>query len=342
MSHTGGDAPPPHSFTLGRFIMEQERRHPGATGEFSSLLLDFTLAAKIITREVTKAGLVNILGFTGSENVHGEQVRKLDVFAHDTIYRTLDHTGQLCAMTSEEEEGILQIPSKYPRGKYVLNYDPLDGSSNIDANGAIGSIFSVHRRVTRRGHGTLEDVLQPGSRQVAAGYVLWGASVMLVYTDGHGVHGFTYDPSVGEFLLSHENIRIPERGAIYSCNEGNYNRWDDNLRRYVDHVKCEDAATGRPYSARYVGSLVADFHRNLLYGGIYLYPGDRKNPEGKLRLLYEASPLAWVVEEAGGAATDGRIRILDIQPTQLHQRTPLILGSRLDVEEVMAFLEGRR
>ncbi|HVP38680.1 MAG TPA: class 1 fructose-bisphosphatase [Candidatus Saccharimonadales bacterium] len=342
MSFTAPELRGPHTFTLGRFIMEQERRHPGASGEFSSLLLDFTLAAKIITREVTKAGLVNILGFTGTENVHGEKVQKLDVFAHDIIYRSLDHTGQLCALTSEEEEGILHIPAQYPCGKYVLNYDPLDGSSNIDANGAIGSIFSVHRRVTASGRGTEADVLQPGSRQVAAGYVLWGASVMLVYTDRHGVHGFTYDPSVGEFLLSHENIRTPERGAIYSCNEGNYNAWEDGVRRYVDYLKGDTNANGRPYSGRYVGSLVADFHRNLLYGGIYLYPGDRKNPDGKLRLLYEASPLALVLEQAGGAASDGRQRILDIQPQRLHQRTPLVLGSPRDVEEAQAFIGGRK
>jgi fructose-1,6-bisphosphatase I len=332
----------PRTLTLGRFIMEQERAVPGATGEFSSLLLDFTLAAKIITREVSKAGLVNILGVTGAENVHGEKVQKLDVFAHETIYKALDHTGQLCAMTSEEEEMILHIPSKYPIGKYVLNYDPLDGSSNIDANGSIGSIFSIHTRVTPEGRGSEPDVLQPGNRQVAAGYVLWGSSVMLVYTTGHGVHGFTYDPSVGEFLLSHENIRTPERGRMYSTNEGNYNLWDEGLRRYVDYVKAVDPPTGRPYTSRYIGCMVADIHRNMLYGGVYLYPGDRNNPNGKLRLLYEANPLAMIVEQAGGAASTGKERILDVQPTELHQRIPLIIGSRLDVEEALDFIQGRR
>ena len=329
----------PKTYTLGRFIMEQERNYPAATGEFSSLLLDVTLAAKIITREVSKAGLVNILGVTGSENVHGEKVQKLDVFAHETIYKALDHTGQLCVMTSEEEEMILHIPSRYPCGKYVLNSDPLDGSSNIDSNGSIGSIFSIHRRVTPEGRGSEPDVLQPGNRQVAAGYILWGSSVMLVFSTGQGVHGFTYDSSVGEFLLSHENIRTPERGAIYSTNEGNYNRWTPGLRRYIDHLKSEDPANGRPYTARYIGSLCADVHRNLLYGGIYLYPGDTRNPNGKLRLLYEANPLSMIVEQAGGAASDGHTRILDLQPTSLHQRVPLIVGSRLDVEEAVRFIQ---
>jgi fructose-1,6-bisphosphatase I len=328
--------------TISRHIMEQERKFPRATGEFSNLLSEITLAAKIIMREVTKAGLVNILGKTGGTNVQGEEVMKLDAFANDVIYKALDHTGHLCIMTSEEDAGPRHIPDHYPCGKYVLNYDPLDGSSNIDANVSIGTIFSIHRRITQgNGHGDQQDCMQPGNRQVAAGYIIYGPSTMFVYTTGQGVHGFTYDPSVGEFLLSHEDIRIPARGNIYSINEGNASRWDPGVRRYIEHLKTEDSADGRPYSARYVGSLVADVHRSLLYGGIFLYPRDRKNQNGKLRLLYEAAPLAFIAEQAGGAASNGRERILDIIPEDLHQRTPLVIGSPEDVRMAEAFIQGR-
>jgi fructose-1,6-bisphosphatase I len=244
-------------------------------------------------------------------------------------------------MASEEDEDVIPVPSGQPVGKYVVNFDPLDGSSNINANVNIGTIFSVLPRVTREGTGTLADCLQPGRCQVCAGYVMYGSSTMLVYTTGHGVHGFTFEPSVGEFLLSHPDIRTPVRGHIYSVNEGNYFKWGDGVKRYVDWLKMEDAATGRPYSARYVGSLVADFHRNLLYGGIFLYPGDRKSPSGKLRVLYEGAPLAFIAEQAGGAASDGHRRILDLQPTHLHQRTPLFLGSAQDVKECESFVQGR-
>ena len=333
---------PHRAVTLSQFILQQERLHPGATGELTGLLHDLELAAKMINREVTRAGLVDILGYTGSANTHGEKVQKLDVFAHETIYRVLGSTGQLAVMASEEDEDIIPIPSGQPVGKYVVNFDPLDGSSNINANVNIGTIFSVLPRVTQeRAAGTLADCLQPGRRQVCAGYVMYGSSTMLVYTTGHGVHGFTYEPSVGEFLLSNRDIRTPERGRIYSVNEGNYFKWSDGVKRYVDWLKMEDGATGRPYSARYVGSLVADFHRNLLYGGIFLYPGDKKNPQGKLRVLYEAAPLALIAEQAGGAAGDGHGRILDLQPTSLHQRTPLFLGSPRDVEECEQFVQGR-
>ncbi len=328
--------------TISRHIMEQERKYPSATGEFSNLLSEITLAAKIIMREVGKAGLVNILGKTGETNVQGEEVMKLDVFANDTIFRALDHTGHLCIMASEEDAEPRHIPDHYPCGKYVLNYDPLDGSSNIDANISTGTIFSIHRRVTPgSGHGELRDCMQPGNRQAAAGYIVYGPSTMFVYTTGQGAHGFTYDPSVGEFLLSHENIRIPARGRLYSVNEGNTNRWDEGVRRYVDYLKADDPATGRPYTSRYIGSLVSDFHRNLLYGGIFLYPADRKNKHGKLRLLYEAAPLALIAEQAGGAASDGRRRVLDIVPEDLHQRTPLVIGSSEDVREAEAFMQGR-
>ncbi len=329
--------------TISRHIMEMERNFPGATGDFSGLMSDITLAAKMIQREVTKAGLVNILGKAGDVNVHGEEQQKLDVFADSTMFKAMDHGGHLCVMASEENEEVLHIPDPYPCGKYVLNYDPLDGSSNIDANVSIGTIFSVLRRITPGdGRGDATDCMQPGVKQVAAGYVMYGSSTMFVYTTGSGVHGFTLDPSVGEFLLSHENIRIPQRGQIYSANEGNYHRWDEPTRRYIDWVKAEDKSDTRPYSSRYIGSMVCDIHRTLMYGGIYLYPGDNKHPDGKLRLLYEANPLAFMVEQAGGAASDGRQRILEKVPSGLHQRTPLVIGSTEDVALYGEFVAGKR
>ena len=328
--------------TLERHIIEEERRHPGATGEFSGVLHDLSLAAKLVWREVSKAGLVNILGTVNRMNVSGDVVKKLDEFADETVYKAMDHGGHLCVMASEENEDLLHIPDHYPRGKYVLLYDPLDGSSNIDANINIGTIFSIRRRVSPSGRGTLEDCLQPGNQQVGAGYIIYGSSTMFVYTTGRGVHGFTLDPSVGEFLLSHENITIPKRGKIYSINEGNYNRWDDGMKRYVQYLKEEDEEMGRPYSSRYIGTLVADFHRTLLYGGIYAYPGDKKNPEGKLRLMYEANPLAYIVRQAGGKASTGYQCILDIQPASLHQKTPLFIGSEDDVNLAEAFIQGKQ
>ncbi len=328
--------------TLERHISEGEEEHPAATGEFSGLLHGMSLAAKLVWREVTKAGLVNLLGKTDRMNISGDVVKKLDEFADETIFKAMDHVGHLCVMASEENEDLLHIPEQYQHGKYVLVYDPLDGSGNIDANITVGTIFSILRRVTPSGKGTLEDVLQPGFKQVAAGYVLFSSSMMFVYSTGRGVHGFTLDPSVGEFLLSHENIRIPKRGSIYSMNEGNYGRWEAGMQRYAQHLKQEDKATGRPYSSRYIGSLVADVHRTLLYGGIYCYLGDLKNPNGKLRLMYENNPLGYIVENAGGAASDGKGRILEIMPDSLHQRTPLFIGSVEDVRLVEDFLSGRR
>jgi fructose-1,6-bisphosphatase I len=329
------------SITLTRFIMEQERKYPEATGGFSDLLSHLTLAGKIIDRDVSKAGLVDILGYTGDQNVQGEEVKKLDIFAHDTLVRMFQHTGRLCGMASEEEEHPIPIAEEYPHGKYILCFDPLDGSSNIDVNVNIGTIFSMHRRVSKDGPATMEDFLQPGSRQVCAGYILYGTSTMLVYTTGNGVHGFTLDPSVGEFLLSHEDIRIPGRGSIYSTNEGNYNLWDEGTRAYIDRLKTVDKSAGLPYKSRYIGSLVADFHRTLLYGGIFLYPGDQRAPKGKLRLLYEASPLAMICENAGGAASTGTQRILDVEPDGLHMRVPLVIGSRDDVAEAERFIQGK-
>jgi fructose-1,6-bisphosphatase I len=331
--------------TLNRHILEQERHYPEATGDFTALLTQMALAAKIIAREVNKAGLVDILGFTGDRNVQDEAVRKLDVFAHETIIQAFEHSGHICIMASEESAEPICLPPDYPRGKYVLLFDPLDGSSNIDVNITIGTIFSVHRKISRGTDGTLEDLLQPGNRQVAAGYVVYGSSTMLVYTTGNGVHGYTLDPSIGEFLLSHENIRMPEQNNIYSVNEGNYSYWRPEVQRYLDYLHQKDPANKRPYSARYVGSLVADFHRTLLYGGIFFYPADTKDPKqpsGKLRLLYEAAPLALIAREAGGRASTGVEDILDIRPTQLHQRVPLFIGSRKDVTIAEAYVQGKR
>jgi fructose-1,6-bisphosphatase I len=324
--------------TLERHILEGGRLHPHATGQFSGLLHDLALAAKLVWREVTKAGLVNILGATDRMNISGDVVKKLDEFADQTIFRMMDHGGHLCVMASEENEDLLHIPEDYPQGKYVLLYDPLDGSGNIDANVTIGSIFSIYQRVSAAGKGTMEDVLQPGIRQVGAGYVLFGSSMMFVYSTGHGVHGFTLDPSVGEFLLSHEDITIPKRGSIYSVNEGNFGRWSPGVQRYIRHLKEEDPKDGRPYAHRYIGSLVADVHRTLLYGGIYCYPGDSRNPDGKLRLVYECNPLAYLVEQAGGAASDGRNRIMEKVPQTLHERTPVFIGSSEDVARATSFL----
>lgn len=309
--------------TLSRHIVEEERRHPEATGAFSDILTDIALAAKIISRQVNKAGLVDILGRTGSTNVHGENVQKLDMFADEVIYKAMDHSGNLCCIASEEHPDVVPIPAQFPKGKYVLLYDPLDGSTNIDVNVSIGTIFSVHRKISDGEEGRLEDCLQPGSRQVAAGYVVYGSSTMLVYTSGTGVHGFTLDPGIGEFLLSHANVRIPDSPSrTYSVNEAYADRWSQGQRAFVDGLKGDGSM-----SARYIGSLVADVHRTLLKGGIFMYPSDTRSPQGKLRLLYEAAPLAMICREAGGAAIDGRRDILDLQPSELHERTPLYIGS---------------
>jgi fructose-1,6-bisphosphatase I len=274
-------------------------------------------------------------------NVQGEEVRKLDEFANEVIFKALDHTGHLCGMASEEVEDFIPIPDRFPTGKYCVLFDPLDGSSNIDANVSVGTIFSVHRKVSDHERGCVDDCLQPGTRQVAAGYIVYGSSTMLVYTTGNGVHGFTLEPSIGEFLLSHPNIRIPSPGQrIYSVNEGNYSIWSDEQRRLVDHLKGADGENPKPFSSRYIGSLVADFHRNLLYGGMFMYPADSKCPQGKLRLLYEAAPLAMIAEHAGGRASTGEQRIMEIIPRDLHERTPLFIGTSEYVEMAERFLAG--
>jgi fructose-1,6-bisphosphatase I len=319
--------------TIERHIIEAERQFPEATGAFSSILYDLAFAAKMIAREVRRAGLADILGYTGEVNVQGEEVKKLDEYANEVIFKALDHTGHLCCMASEEVEDFIPIPDKFPTGNYCVLFDPLDGSSNIEANVSVGTIFSVHRKVSSHPRGCREDCLQAGSQQVAAGYIVYGSSTMLVYTTGNGVHGFTLEPSIGEFLLSHPDIRIPSPGQrTYSVNESNYARWSPGQRQLVDHLKGVDGDNAKPFNSRYIGSLVADFHRNLLYGGLFMYPADSKSPRGKLRLLYEAAPLAMIAEHAGGRASDGERRIMEIHPTDLHQRTPLFVGSADQVE----------
>ncbi|WP_299824990.1 class 1 fructose-bisphosphatase [uncultured Pontibacter sp.] len=317
----------PVGTTLDRFIMRKQEDFPYATGELSQLLRDIALAAKIVNREINRAGLLDVTGAYGSQNVQGEEQQKLDVIANIRFIRALRNGGEVCAIISEEEEDIIQTGNT--KGKYIVAMDPLDGSSNIDVNVSIGTIFSVYRRSSETGcDGTLEDCLQNGTRQIAAGYIIYGSSTMLVYTTGHGVNGFTYEPSLGEFFLSHPNIVTPRTGNVYSCNEGALNSFPEGIKNYVSYCKEQG------YSARYIGSLVADFHRNLLKGGIYIYPSTAKSPNGKLRLMYECNSLAFIVEQAGGKATTGTQRIMEIEPTDLHQRCPLVIGSTEMVEKV--------
>jgi len=318
--------------TLTKFLLEEQRRFPGSKGNFTALFSDLVVAAKIISREVNRAGLIDILGAAGSKNVHGEEVQKLDEYANSMIVKTMEHGGHLSGMASEEIDDIIKVDPKYPRGKYLLLFDPLDGSSNIDVNISVGTIFSI-LKCNPDCEPTEKDFLKAGAEQVCAGYILYSSSTMFVYTTGHGVHGFTLDPNVGEFLLSHENIRIPERGKIYSINEGNSKHWLPGTSLYIEKLKNDE----KNYTARYVGSLVADFHRNLLKGGVFLYPADKKSINGKLRLLYEANPLAFIAEQAGGSASTGDARILDIVPEKLHQRVSLIIGSKDDVAEAETF-----
>ena len=326
--------------TIERHILEEQKTHPEATGVLTNILYDLALAGKFISSQTNRAGLAEILGTTDDFNVQGEQVMKLDRIADLTIYRLNSFTGRLAAMASEENEDILPIPKEYLTGKYILLYDPLDGSSNIDFNTAIGTIFSIYRRKSSDGPGRLEDCLQPGRDLVAAGYIMYSVSTMLVYTTGSGVHGFTLDPAVGEFLRTHPNIRIPEKPKYFSTNQGYEKYWSEGVRRFTRDLQGLDG-DGKTLSSRYVGTLVGDFHRNLLAGGIFYYPADSKDPSkphGKLRLLYEAAPLAFIAEQAGGYASDGAQRILDIQPETLHQRTPLFIGNCELVERAETFI----
>lgn len=323
----------PVGTTLDRFIMRKQEDFPYATGELSQLLRDIALAAKIVNREINRAGLLDVTGAYGNQNIQGEEQQKLDVIANIRFIRALRNGGEVCAIISEEEEQIIQTGNT--KGKYIVAIDPLDGSSNIDVNVSIGTIFSIYRRTSETGcDGTLEDCLQNGTRQIAAGYIIYGSSTMLVYTTGHGVNGFTYEPSLGEFFLSHPNIITPRKGNVYSCNEGSLNSFPEGVKSYINYCREEG------YSARYIGSLVADFHRNLLKGGIYIYPCTAKAPNGKLRLMYECNALAFIVEQAGGKATTGTKRIMEIEPEELHQRCPLVIGSTEMVEKVEELLKA--
>jgi fructose-1,6-bisphosphatase I len=326
--------------TLGEFIVENQKDFPFATGELSQLLTSIRLAAKVVNREINKAGLADILGAMGSENVQGEAQQKLDVMANDTFMRALRSMGQVCGVASEEEEHYVAFDDDiHSDARYIVLMDPLDGSSNIDVNVSVGTIFSIYRRITPAGSPVeLKDFLQPGDAQIAAGYIVYGSSTMLVYTTGKGVNGFTLDPSIGVFCLSHPDMQIPQDGKIYSVNEGNYVHFPEGVKRYIKYCQEFDEATNRPYTSRYIGSLVSDFHRNLIKGGVYLYPTGTMAPKGKLRLLYECNPLAFIVEQAGGMATDGTRRIMEIAPDELHQRVPCFIGSPRMVETAHAFL----
>jgi len=329
--------------TIERHILDQQKQHPGATGVFTGLLYDIALAAKIISRETSRAGLADILGAAEGRNVFGERQQKLDMFADDIIFRMNDHTGRLCLMVSEEHEDIRPIPPHHGAGRYVLLYDPLDGSSNIDVNISIGTIFSIFRKVSDGERGSVQDALQPGRALAAAGYVIYGSSTMMVYSVGQGVHGFTLDNSVGEFLLSHPDIRVPDSAPYYSVNHGREKYWTPGVRRYVKWLQGLYGEGGKPVGHRYTGSLVADFHRNLLRGGVFLYPGDLEDPSqpyGKLRLMVEAQALAFLAEQAGGYASDGYGSILEIQPHSIHQHTPLIIGNRDLVEKAESFVHA--
>ncbi|ACT05381.1 Fructose-bisphosphatase [Dickeya chrysanthemi Ech1591] len=326
--------------TLGEFIVEKQHDFSHATGELTALLSAIKLGAKIIHRDINKAGLVDILGTSGVSNVQGEVQMKLDLYANEKLKAALKARGEVAGIASEEEDEIVIFDGeRAENAKYVVLMDPLDGSSNIDVNVSVGTIFSIYRRITPLGMPVREeDFLQPGHKQVAAGYIVYGSSTMLVYTTGHGVHAFTYDPSLGVFCLSHERVRFPEKGNMYSINEGNYIKFPQGVKKYIKYCQEQDEATQRPYTTRYIGSLVADFHRNLLKGGIYLYPSTASYPEGKLRLLYECNPMAFLAEQAGGKASDGKNRILDITPQKLHQRAPFFVGNTSMVEDLEGFL----
>jgi len=328
--------------TLNDFIIQKQKDFPYAKGELSSLLSHIGTAAKMVNKKINKAGLVDITGRAGTVNIQGENQQKLDVYADEVFINALLASGECCGLATEENQEEIVFTEKLARkGNYLVCLDPLDGSSNIDYNVSVGSIFSIYRRITPRGDRVRnEDFLQPGSQQVAAGYIVYGSSTMLVYTTGNGVNGFTLDPSIGEFCLSHPGIITPDDGRIYSINEGNYQIFPPGIKRFLKYCQEEDETTMRPYSSRYIGSLVSDFHRNLLIGGIFMYPGNEKYPKGKLRLVYECNPMALIAEQAGGAASDGSNRIIMINPDSLHQRSPFYVGSRNMVSKVEEYLKG--
>lgn len=329
--------------TLGEFIIEKQTDFKYSSGELSRLLSAIKLASKVVNQEVNKAGLVDIIGAMGNQNVQGEEQQKLDVFANEVFIASLNNREVVCGIASEENEDFIEVKSgkNANESKYVVLMDPLDGSSNIDVNVNVGTIFSIYRRVTPEGGPVeLKDFLQPGNKQVAAGYVVYGSSTMIVYTTGNGVNGFTLDPALGVYYLSHPNIKIPEKGKIYSINEGNYIKFPLGIKRYIKY--CQEEEEERPYTSRYIGSLVADFHRNMLKGGVYLYPSYSRAPKGKLRLLYECNPMAFLAEQAGGMASNGFTRILDLNPTKLHERTPFVCGSKEMVKKVEEFMRDAR
>jgi fructose-1,6-bisphosphatase I len=328
--------------TIEQFILEQQSRFPEATGAFSRLIRDLSLAAKIVSRDIRRAGLLDVRGTSGTTNVQGEVQQKLDAIAHAEFEKALRMGGEVALVVSEEADELIQLQPAGSRGRYVVLLDPLDGSSNIDVNVSVGTIFSVFRLADGVTDPTEADALRPGTEQVAAGYVVYGSSTMMVFTTGDGVHGFTLDPTLGEFLLSHRDMRVPEDGRYYSIDEGNSESFSPGLRSHVAWLHRPDPETGQPHKTRYIGSFIADFHRNLLGGGLYMYPATKLYPEGKLRLMYEANPMALIVEQAGGLASDGSRRILDIVPEGLHQRTPLYIGSRKMVERAEKALEADR
>ena len=328
--------------TIERHLLDQQRTTPHATGELTNLLYDIALAGKLIASHTSQAGLAEVLGATGTINPHGEEMQQLDEIAHQILFRLNDHTGRVAVMISEEASKIIQIPSRYPVGKYVLSFDPLDGSSNIDFNVGVGTIFAIHQRISTEGRGTLEDCLQKGRDIVAAGYILYGPSTMMVYACGDRVDGFTLDPAIGEFLLSHPNIKIPEKPKYFSANLGNANTWSEGVQAFTRWLRGSED-DGPDLSLRYIGSMVADFHRTLLSGGIFYYPvnmQDTSRPRGKLRLLYEVNPLAFMIHNAGGSASDGEMPVLDITPTHLHDRAPLFIGNRSLVDKAEAFIKA--
>jgi fructose-1,6-bisphosphatase I len=336
-----GPADPSPIITIERHILDEQAFHPEATGTLTNILYDLALAGKVIASKTTRAGLAEILGRTGDINVQGETVLKLDRFADLTVQRLTDHTGRLAGLASEENDEFMPIPDKYPMGKYLLVFDPLDGSSNVDFNMPVGTIFGIYRRLKESGPMSAAEFLQPGRNLVASGYIAYGTSTIFVYTAGHGVHGFTLDPHVGEFLLSHPNIEIP-KAKYFSVNLGYQMYWSLGVQRYTEYLQGREGGV-KGLSLRYLGTLVSDFHRNLLAGGVFYYPADSRDPKaptGKLRLLYEAAPLAFIAEQAGGYASDGNGSILDIEPTSLHQRTPLFIGNRELVEKVEEFIRG--
>tara|TARA_B110001450_G_scaffold24480_1_gene21664 strand:+ start:1401 stop:2414 length:1014 start_codon:yes stop_codon:yes gene_type:complete len=325
--------------TLGEFIIENQSSFKYTSGELSRLINSIRLAAKVVNYEVNKAGLVDVLGAAGDTNIQGEDQQKLDIYANDKFIQTLVNRNIVCGIASEEEDDFISINStdKNNQNKYVVLMDPLDGSSNIDVNVSVGTIFSIYRRITPVGTPVqIEDFLQKGNEQVAAGYIIYGTSTMLVYTTGDGVNGFTLNPAIGTFYLSHPQMRFPEHGSIYSVNEGNYIHFPQGIKNYIKYCQMEE--DNRPYTSRYIGSLVSDFHRNMIKGGIYLYPPSTKNPQGKLRLLYECNPMAFIAEQAAGKASDGTSRIMDILPTELHQRVPFVCGSMSMVEKLESFM----